>query len=131
VPALLTPVAWRYYLPAILRWCAREPVAVDVLLDNSVYQLERPEIEAYPGQRRYFEERATGSTDRQRAAVVAFLEWYRVKEEASWGSSARRRRGTSTTRSPTEPRRASRSGHAGALPALQIARPRRCGPFSP
>jgi len=84
--ALLTPAAWRYYLPAMIRWCVRDPHAVDVLLDNLVYALEPPQPEAYPGQRQYFEARATGFDARQREAIVAYLEWYRAKEEADWGT---------------------------------------------
>ena len=43
--ALLSPAAWRYYLPAVLIWCVREPDAVDVIQDNLVYQLEPPDGE--------------------------------------------------------------------------------------
>ena len=90
--ALLTAAAWRYYLPAVIRWTVREPVAVDVINDNLVYQLEPPDpeefpAEQFPGQREYFAERSTGFDDRQRAAIVAFLDWYRAREEAEWRGS--------------------------------------------
>jgi hypothetical protein len=38
--SLLSPTAWRYYLPALMIWCIRAPDAVDVIQDNLVYQLE-------------------------------------------------------------------------------------------
>ena len=41
--ALLTPVAWSYYLPALITWCVREPQALDVLPEFLVYQLEPPQ----------------------------------------------------------------------------------------
>jgi hypothetical protein len=80
--ALLTAAAWRYYLPAILIWCLREPDAVDVILDNLVYQLEPPgDGHGVP---EWFNERATGFSDEQRAAIVAFLHWYRERDEQRW-----------------------------------------------
>jgi hypothetical protein len=39
--ALLTAIAWRYYLPAVITWCIRAPEVVDVIQDNLVYQLRR------------------------------------------------------------------------------------------
>jgi hypothetical protein len=76
--ALLSPAAWRYYLPAVMVWCVRAPDVVDVIQDNLVYQLEPPD-----GQRgvpEWFRERATGFTGEQRSAIVAFLDWYRARD---------------------------------------------------
>jgi hypothetical protein len=83
--SLLTAAAWRYYLPAIIRWSMRERDDESFLRDNVVYALAPQEPEAFPGQRQYFEERASGFDARQRQAIVAFLEWYRGKQEAEWG----------------------------------------------
>lgn len=77
--ALLTPAAWRYYLPAVIVWCVREPDVVDVIGDNLVYQLEPPE----PGKTdAWFDERKDGFTAQQEAALVAYLSWYRERQEA-------------------------------------------------
>ena len=84
--ALLTAAAWRYYLPALMTWCIRAPDAVDVLQDNLVYQLEPPaESRGVP---EWFEERATGFSDAQRTAILAYLHWYREREEARWAGAA-------------------------------------------
>jgi hypothetical protein len=75
--ALLSAAAWRYYLPAVMTWCVRAPVEVDVILDNLVYQLEPPaEGRGVPA---WFEERARGFSDAQRAAIVAYLRWCRER----------------------------------------------------
>jgi hypothetical protein len=80
--ALLSAVAWRYYLPAVMTWCIRAPDEVDVIQDNLVYQLEPPgEGRGVP---EWFTERATGFSDEQRAAIVAYLHSYRAREEAHW-----------------------------------------------
>jgi hypothetical protein len=76
--ALLTPVAWRYYLPAVMVWCVRAPEAVDVIEDNLVFQLEPPD--EHRGVPEWFNERATGFTRDQRSAIVAYLHWYRKRE---------------------------------------------------
>ena len=41
--ALLTATAWRYFLPAMISWCVRDPEALDTLPEFLVYQLEPPE----------------------------------------------------------------------------------------
>jgi hypothetical protein len=82
--SLLTAAAWRYYLPAMIRWCVRDPLGVNNLIDNLVYALEPTENEAFVGQRAYMEERWTGLDDRQQQAIVAYLQWYRRREEADW-----------------------------------------------
>jgi hypothetical protein len=81
--ALLTAVAWRYYLPAVMIWCIRAPEAVDVIEDNLVHQLTPPgpQSGSVPA---WFEERATGFTDGQRQAIVAYLGWYRERQEREW-----------------------------------------------
>jgi hypothetical protein len=80
--ALLTPEAWRYYLPAVILWCVRAPDVVDVIQDNLVYQLTPPtEDGGVPG---WFEPRARGFDAAQRHAIVAYLEWSRERLEASW-----------------------------------------------
>ena len=78
--ALLTPEAWRYYLPALLVWCVREPEAVDVLLDNVVYELEPPDVD----DKGWFAERAHGFTPAQMRAMIHFLEWYRERQDAEY-----------------------------------------------
>jgi hypothetical protein len=80
--ALLTATAWRYYLPAFLIWSIRAPEAVDVFLDNLVSQLEPPSETR--GVAEWFAERAVGFSPDQRQAIVAFLNWYRVRDEAMW-----------------------------------------------
>ena len=80
--ALLSAAAWRYYLPAFMIWAIREPHAVDVLQDNLVYQLEPPADGR--GVPEWFDERAQGFTVPQRRAIVAYLEWYRARDEATW-----------------------------------------------
>jgi hypothetical protein len=83
--ALLSAAAWRYYLPAVMTWCIRAPAVVDVIQDNLVYQLEPPaDGRGVPD---WFNERATGFSDEQRAAIVAYLHWYREREEAHWAGA--------------------------------------------
>jgi hypothetical protein len=82
--ALLSATAWRYYLPAFPIWSIRAPDAVDVLLDNLVSQLEPPsEGRGVP---EWFAERSVGFSPEQRQAIVAFLDWYRVRDDAIWRS---------------------------------------------
>lgn len=80
--ALLTAAAWRYYLPAMMIWCVREPDAVGVIQDNLVYQLEPPGDDY--GVPAWFSERAAGFSGAQRAAIAAYLDWYRERDEARW-----------------------------------------------
>jgi hypothetical protein len=61
-------------------WCVREPDAVDVIQDNLVYQLEPPD--GTHGVPEWFSQRATGFSAEQRSAIVAYLDWYRAREEA-------------------------------------------------
>jgi hypothetical protein len=62
-----------------MTWCVRAPEEVDVILDNLVYQLEPPaEGRGVPA---WFEERATGFSDEQRSAIVAYLHWCRERGE--------------------------------------------------
>ena len=83
--ALLSAAAWRYYLPAVMIWCIREPDTVDVIQDNLVYQLEPPaEGRGVP---EWFNERMTGFSEEQRAAIVAYLHWYREREEVQWAGA--------------------------------------------
>ena len=80
--ALLTAVAWRYYLPAMMIWCLREPDAVDVIQENLVYQLEPPgEDHGVP---EWFNERASGFSGDQRSAIAAYLDWPRERDDARW-----------------------------------------------
>ena len=83
--SLLTAAAWRYYLPAIITWCIRAPVAVDVIQDTLVFQLEPPANGQ--GVPEWFNERAVGFSEDQRAAIVAFLHWSREREEADWAGA--------------------------------------------
>ena len=83
--ALLSAAAWRYYLPAVMIWCIRAPDVVDVIQDNLVYQLEPP-VEGR-GVPEWFDERATGFSEEQRAAIVAYLQWYRAREETQWAGT--------------------------------------------
>ena len=86
--ALLTPAAWRYYLPAVITWCVRAPESVDVIQDNLVYQLEPPAASAGEPLRQWFEERAPGFTNAQRDVIVAYLNWYRERQEAEYADLA-------------------------------------------
>lgn len=69
--ALLTPDAWRYYLPTIMIWCLRDAEIVDALVDNTAYQLMPPSAP----QKEWFERRSHGFTDGQRRAIASFLTW--------------------------------------------------------
>lgn len=80
--SLLSPAAWRYYLPAVMIWCIRAPDTVDVIQDNLVYQLEPPDDQR--GVPEWFNERARGFSREQRSAIVAYLDWYRERDEARW-----------------------------------------------
>jgi hypothetical protein len=80
--ALLTPEAWRYYLPALIVWCVRDTRQVDVLVDNLVHELTpRPGAD-----NAWFEPRAIGFSAEQRRAILSFLEWYQQREQAGWAS---------------------------------------------
>lgn len=79
--ALLTAAAWRYYLPAVIYWCVRDPEAVDVIADNLVYQLEPPE---HGKTDEWFEERKSGFTDSQREAILGYLSCYRARQETEY-----------------------------------------------
>jgi hypothetical protein len=80
--SLLSPAAWRYYLPAVMIWCIRAPDTVDVIQDNLVYQLEPPDDQR--GVPEWFNERARGFSREQRSAIVAYLDWYRERDETRW-----------------------------------------------
>jgi hypothetical protein len=80
--ALLTPEAWRYYLPALLIWCVRDTGQVDALLNNLAHELT-PRADSG---RDWFEPRSIGFSPEQRCAIVTFLEWYREHEQAEWAS---------------------------------------------
>jgi hypothetical protein len=82
--ALLTPAAWRYYLPAMLIWCVRDTDKVDALVENLVYELT-PKV-GVDGRKTWFEERAPGFSAEQRRAVTTFLEWCQRREIAEWAS---------------------------------------------
>jgi len=84
--ALLTPTAWRYYLPAVITWCVRAPEAVDVIQDNLVFQLAPPQKSVQEPPLQWFAERAVGFTVEQRQAIVAYLNWYREREETACGA---------------------------------------------
>jgi hypothetical protein len=79
--ALLTATAWRYYLPTMISWCVRDPDALDVLPQFLVYQLEPPR----PGLNdEWFVDRKGGFSKAQREVIVAYLDWYRTREEAEY-----------------------------------------------
>jgi len=80
--ALLTPAAWRYYLPAVITWCVRAPDAVDVIQDNLVYQLEPPEPTDQESLHEWFRQRAVGFSEEQRQVIRSYLEWYGERQEA-------------------------------------------------
>lgn len=82
--ALLTATAWRYYLPAVIAWCIREPNVVDVIEDNLVYQLEPPEPSDDPPLHEWFWQRAVGFSEGQRLVILDYLNWYRQRLEADW-----------------------------------------------
>jgi hypothetical protein len=82
---LLTAAAWRYYLPAVMIWCIRAPDAVDVIQDNLVFQLEPPD--GTRGVPEWFNQRVRGFSREQRAAILAYLDWYRVRDQARWGGA--------------------------------------------
>jgi hypothetical protein len=66
---LFTPAAWRYFLPALIRWYVRDADAADGPLQFLPSQLTPPKTEA--GQRAFLATRHDGFDDRQRAAIVA------------------------------------------------------------
>ena len=79
---LLSPAAWRYYLPALMIWCIRAPETVDVIHDNLVYQLEPPDDRR--GVPEWFHARARGFSREQRSAIAAYLDWSRERDEILW-----------------------------------------------
>jgi hypothetical protein len=79
--ALLTAAAWRYYLPAVITWCVRDPEVADVRCEYLVYQLEPPQP---PKSDEWFAERIGGFSEEQRRVIVAYLDWYREREEAEY-----------------------------------------------
>ncbi len=81
--ALLSEVAWRYYLPSMIIWCIRAPEVVDVIQDNLVYQLAPPETQEEWAWK-WFKPRASGFNREQRQAIVLFLNWYRERQEENW-----------------------------------------------
>jgi hypothetical protein len=81
--ALLSEVAWRYYLPSMIIWCIRAPKDVDVIQDNLVYQLAPPETQEQWAWE-WLKPRASGFNRQQRQAIVAFLKWYQEREEEHW-----------------------------------------------
>jgi hypothetical protein len=87
--ALLTPAAWRYYLPAVMICCLRAPDAVDVIQDDLVAQLEPPD--EHRGVPEWFALRATGFSPQQRSAIAAYLGWYRDLERTRWDERLRPR----------------------------------------
>jgi hypothetical protein len=82
--ALLTPIAWQYYLPAAITWCVRAPGPVDVIQDNLGYQLAPREATDQEGLHEWFRQRASGFTAEQRLAIAAYLHWYRERQEAEY-----------------------------------------------
>jgi hypothetical protein len=80
--ALLSPEAWRYYLPALIVWCVRDTKKVDVLVDNLVHQL----TPGGPSNWGWFGPRSVGFTADQQRAIVHFLRWHQEKERAGWAS---------------------------------------------
>jgi hypothetical protein len=65
---LLSLAAWRYYLPALIIWCVRDPRRADVLVDNLAHRLSRRSEADWAA-------RSAGFTPEQRAAIVFYLEW--------------------------------------------------------
>jgi hypothetical protein len=86
--ALLSPTAWRYYLPAVMTWCVRAPDEVEVIQDNLVYQLEPPSPADDPGLQQWFFERMKGFSLLQRQAILGYLDWYRERQEAEYARLA-------------------------------------------
>lgn len=68
---LLTPAAWRYYLPTVLIWCVRDTKAVDALVDSTIHQL----TPGPGGPDQWLRERTDGYNTAQQCAIAAFLEW--------------------------------------------------------
>jgi hypothetical protein len=65
--------------------CIRAPDEVDVIQDNLLYQLEPPaEGRGVP---EWFAERAIGFSAEERAAVAAYLRWYRAYATRRWGET--------------------------------------------
>lgn len=79
--ALLNPTAWRYFLPAVISWCVQKPEALDPLPEYTVYQLAPPNAGETDG---WFELRKDGFTQAQRDVIVAYLDWYRERDEAEY-----------------------------------------------
>ena len=79
--ALLNETAWRYFLPAVISWCVQNADALDTLPEYTVYQLAPPKDGETD---EWFETRKDGFTEAQRGVIVAYLEWYRDREEAEY-----------------------------------------------
>lgn len=80
---LLTPAAFRYYLPAYLKACIEARHRIDTAWDNVILCLTPP-ITATDERERSFNTRSNGFTPSQEEALVAFLEFAHRKEKAEW-----------------------------------------------
>ena len=79
-PSLLTPVGFRYYLPAMMLLSLEAPEELD-LFPDSVISILAPPV----GQSDEFHaDRVTGFTDHQVGAIVEFLGFFEARERAEW-----------------------------------------------
>lgn len=80
---LLTPAAFRYYLPAYLIACLEAPEEIDVAWDNVIFNLTPPKQQERL--QREFRARTEEFTVHQVEALVAFLEFVNEREQAESG----------------------------------------------
>ena len=86
---LLTPAAFRYYLPAYMTGCVDAYYDVDVALDGVIFNLTPPPRRS--GWRwDHFWTRVQQFDDKERAAIVSFLRLMQQYDDADWASEGKK-----------------------------------------
>jgi len=82
---LLTPRAFRYYLPAYMIGCVDSFYDVDVVLDSVLFNLTPPEPRR-GWEWNFFRERAEQFNEQERDAITSFLELMDRYQRADWAN---------------------------------------------
>jgi hypothetical protein len=75
--SLLTPAAFRYYLPALMLGCIEAPLELDVMPDEVIGSLSPPNARATG----WMDERLRDFTPAQAAAILSFLLVFEMREK--------------------------------------------------
>jgi uncharacterized protein DUF6714 len=81
--ALLTPAAFRYYLPALMLRCIEARLELDVLPESVIGNISPPNAKATG----FADERLRDFTAAQVTAVLAFLRVFEMREKIDSGAS--------------------------------------------